>query len=182
MGILSRLFGAKKVVAAPEGDSGMVSLVVLLPEPLGLDVPALRQHLDSVFPGHFLPQTDDSFVTEGSSPAQLFVKSAVPSHSGVFFVNFIASPYTKFSEFAAHISAPPLLDLVRQHAAWLSLDLIGEIGSEDDAYRFIGKALAQLAPLGSLAIVHPEKHIIVPFAESSRDHLRADKVLRSLGM
>ena len=181
MGILSRLIGAKKDKDS-EGASGLVSLVVLLPVPLRLNVAALRQHLDSVFPGHFIPQTDDSFVMEWSNPAMLFVKSIVPSHSGVFLVSFVPGPYTKFSDFADHVSAPRLLDLVHRHNAWLSVDLISEVEPEDDPYRFIGKTLAQLAPESSLAIVYPAKYIMVPFAESSRIHLRADDVLQSLGM
>ena len=160
----------------------MVSLVILLRESVHLDMLSSREKLKSVFPGAFYPENDDSFVIEGSNPLQLFVKSVIPANSGIFLVNFVPASYTEFSGFLSHIADPGLKAWVTDHRAWLSIDRIGEIGTDDDSYRFIGKALAKLAPVDAIAVVHPERYITVAFRHETRDQLRSDDVLVCLGM
>jgi len=75
-----------------------------------------------------------------------------------------------------------LQDLVRNHKAWISVDLIAPIGATEDAYRFIGKALAKMAPEDSVALVHPQTNAMVPFDSETRSKLQSEVVLRSLGM
>jgi hypothetical protein len=115
----------------------MVSLITLLREPMTFELAYVRRALDSIFPGTFLPQNDDSFVIEGSNPLQLMVKSIVPSNSGIFFVNYVPGPYT---EFPPSLRILPILGSrrVSEHRAWLSVDRIGEIGSDGDAFRSAG--------------------------------------------
>jgi hypothetical protein len=181
MGFFARLFGRARPKALDEPATNMVSLVVLVPQPVHLDVPTVQNLLDEVFPGHFMPTTDSSFVIEGTAPAQLFVKSAVPQNSGVFFVNAVPRPYTAMAGFLTNVKDPNLRSRVQGHAAWLSLDRVGAIGSADDAYRFIGKALARLAPRDALAVVHPDSERMVRFEGSTLAHLNADNVLQALG-
>jgi hypothetical protein len=131
MGLLSRLFSSKKDQSDAQPEHNIVSLVTLLRESVTLELESMRFVLDSVFPGAFVPQNDDSFVIQGSIPLQLMVKSIVPSHSGIFFVNYVPGLYTEFSSFAAHITDPFLKSWVGEHRAWLSIDQIAEIGSEE---------------------------------------------------
>jgi hypothetical protein len=160
----------------------MVSLVVLLRQALRLDRTALQEKLDAVFPGQFVPHNENSFVVDGPDQTQLMAKSLVASHSGLFFVICRPGAYGDVSSYASHGRDPRLQDLLRQHNAWLSVDLVAPIGGTEDAYRFIGKALAKLAPDDAVALVHPQTNAMVPFYSETRAKLRSEAVLRALGM
>jgi hypothetical protein len=181
MGFFARLFGRTRPTTLDQAATNMVSLVVLVSQPVHLDVPTVQRLLDEVFPGRFVPKTDSSFVIEGTGPEQLFVKSVIPQNAGVFFVNVVPRPYTAVSGFLTKVTEPTLRSRVQGHTAWLSVDRVGAIGSVDDAYRFIGKALARLAPHDALAVVHPSSERTVPFEGSTLAQLRADNVLQALG-
>ena len=67
-------------------------------------------------------------------------------------LNNVAGPYTEFPDFDAHIPDHKLRRLAAAQEAWLSIDRIA--GSNPrDAYRFIGKALAELAPADAAVLV-----------------------------
>ena len=181
MGLFSRFFGGKR--SAPVDSSpAMVSLVVLLRQPVQLLRATIQQNLDAVFPGHFVPQNENSFVVDGPNPTRLMVKSLVPLHSGLFLVISMPGAYLDLAGFAAHNPDPQLHDLVSQHTAWLSVDRIAEIGTTEDAYRFIGKALTKLSPQDALAIVYPQRNATVPFNSETRAKLQSERVWRALGM
>jgi hypothetical protein len=181
MGLFSRLFGGKRSAPA-EASPVMVSLVALLRQAVRLDRAALEQKLDAVFPGQFVPQNENSFVVDGPDPTQFMAKSLVASHSGLFFVICRPEAYVDVSSFALNDRDPRLQDLLRQHNAWLSVDQVAPIGGTEDAYRFIGRALAKLAPDDSVALVHPQTNAMVPFDSETRAKLRSEAVLRALGM
>jgi hypothetical protein len=54
--------------------------------------------------------------------------------------------------------------------AWLGLDRVhGD--NDDEAYRFIGKVLAELAPADTAALVHPERLTTLGFDAEVRRQL-----------
>jgi len=163
-------------------DHQMTSLVALLKEPNAVNLDSTRTLLNAVFDGHFPIKSDDSFVVPGPTPAQLMIKSVVPGHTGIFFLNAVPSPYNKFSDYEDHLSSSELIALAVQSKAWLSIDTIGLIGSEEDAYRFIGKALAAVCPSSTLAVLHPTRYSMIAFTEHTPQRLKATNVLESLAL
>jgi hypothetical protein len=172
------LGNASKQAAASDSDHAdsdhmMVSLVVLYDAYIELDLDALRQALDDVFPGEFLPPREQgSFVVDGTVPGATFmIKSAVQGAAGLFMLNNVPGPYTEFSDFADYINDPALRERAEALSCWLSIDLIHEIEDIEGAYRFIGKAIARLAPADSAFLVHPETYHHLVFNEDVRGRL-----------
>lgn len=153
------------LVAPRHGDTGMVSLVVLSNIYVELTEDALRTRLDRVFPGRFLPPRDDhSFVVDNDADgAQFMIKSLVAGAAGLFMLNSVPGPYALFSDFLDHIADPALHAVAEAQECWLSVDLINSWTSEDEAWRFIGYALAELAPADAAALVHPGRSTTIAF-------------------
>jgi hypothetical protein len=166
--------------AAQEADH-MVSWVVLFDSALALDEETLRARLDEAFPGEFVAQRDQgSFVVEGPEPgAQFLIQSRVAGAAGVFMLNAVPAPYTHFSNFAAFIPDRTTRQKARAQRRWLSIDLMmkNPDAIEADAYRFIGRALAKLAPRDAAYLVHPTRQIVVAFDEDVRRRLASGEYM-----
>jgi hypothetical protein len=155
-----------------QGNRAMVSWVVLSSTHVRLNVNRLRERLDEVYPGYFLPPRErGTFVLDGTVPGQFMIQSAIPNASGMFFLQSVPGPYTDVSDFAAAIDDRA----VRRHAmaqrAWLSVDLIARHTTDEDAYRFIGRVLAKLAPADAAFLVDPEKRTTTLFDDEVRRRL-----------
>ncbi len=161
-----------------DSDHVMVSLVVLYDTYIELDLDALRQALDDVFPGEFLPPREQgSFVIDGAVPGATFmIKSAVKGAAGLFMLNNVPGPYTEFSDFA-DIADPALRDRAEQQSCWLSVDLTHPTASVEEAYCFIGKVLARIAPDDAALLVHPETLRSMVFDENVRDRLSCGELV-----
>lgn len=147
----------------------MVSWVLLYSAHSVFDVNDLRQKLDAAFPGEFLPQRDGkSFILDGPTPGQFLIQSRIVGAAGLFMVMSVAAPYTQFSDFANFIDDPALRHQAVAQRNWLSIDLIAKATNPNDAYRFIGRALARLAPADAAMLVHPTRPIVMTFDESTQ--------------
>jgi hypothetical protein len=61
---------------------------------------------------------------------------------------------------------------------WLSVDLIHNNTTEEDAYRFIAQVLAKLAPADAAFPVHPAKLITIEFDDALRRNLaKGERIL-----
>jgi len=178
MRLLRKIFGSDdKGTAKP--DRAMVSLVVLYDTYLELSLESLRQALDQEFPGEFLPPREfGNFVVDGAVPGSTFmILSAIPEASGMFMLNNVPGPYTEFSYFAEYISDDVLRERATAQNCWLSIDLINLTTSIEDAYRFIGKVLARLAPDDAAFLVHPETYCSIVFDNDVRARLAGGSCL-----
>jgi hypothetical protein len=176
MRFLEKLFRGREASAAPTDDDAedMVSLVVLSNTYVELTLDTVRQHLDSLYPGEFLPpRNEGSFVVDGAVEGATFmIKSAVPGASGIYMLHSVPGPYTEFSNFDEFITDPDLCALAQSQNCWLSVDLMMRGSApEQEAYRFIGAVLAVLAPADSAALVHPTKPLTIRFDDDVRRHL-----------
>jgi hypothetical protein len=149
----------------------MISWVVLSNTYVDLKVDSLRENLDEVYPGQFLPPRDKNFVIDGPTPGQFFIKSNIAGAAGMFMVISVPASYTEFSDFAGVIADPALLRNVKAQCCWLSVDLVHRLTTDADAYRFIEQVLAKLAPQDAAFLVHPEKRITMPFNDDIRRRL-----------
>lgn len=160
-------------VSTPHAEAHMVSWVVLSKSYVVLDADKLRAKLDEAFPGEFVPQRDQgSFVVEGPvERAQFLIQSRVANAAGTFMLNSVPGPYTEFSDFARFIKDRTIRRQARAQRSWLSIDLIAKHTTEDDAYRFIGRALAALAPRDAAYLVHPTRRVVIAFDDDIRRRL-----------
>ena len=151
----------------------MVSWDVLSKSYVELDAAKLRAKLDEVYPGEFVPQRNQgSFVVDGSVPgAQFLIQSRVANAAGTFMLNSVPGPYTAFSDFAKFIKDRTVRRQARAQRSWRSIDLIAKHTTEEDAYRFIGRALAALAPRDAAYLVHPTRRITIAFDDDVRRRL-----------
>jgi hypothetical protein len=153
------------------GRREMISWVVLSKTYVDLNVGSLREKLDEVYPGQFLPPRDKNFVIDGPTPGQFFIKSNIAGAAGMFMLISVPASYTEFSDFAEVIADPTLLSNVKAQCCWLSVDLVHRLTTDEDAYRFIEQVLAKLAPPDAAFLVHPEKRTTIPFDNDIRRRL-----------
>jgi hypothetical protein len=175
MGLLERLFGRRAEVTPPlhSRDREMISLVVLSSTYVELTQDALRESLDRIYPGHFLPLREQgTFVIDGNEPGvEFLIQSDIPDATGMFLLYSVPGPYTAVSDFAEHVADMALRRLAQAQTCWLSVDLIHRYATDEEAYRFIGSALAQLAPPDAAVLVHPSRLIAIAFNEQVRREL-----------
>jgi hypothetical protein len=157
----------------------MVSWVVLSNTHVRLNVNRLRERLDEIYPGQFLPpRARGTFVLDGAVPGQFMIQSAIPNAAGMFFLHSVPGPYTEFSDFAAAIADRALQRVAMAQRAWLSVDLIARHTSDEDAYRFIGRVLAKLAPADAAFLVDPERRTTIVFDDEVRRRLASGEMIR----
>lgn len=147
----------------------MVGWVILCREWVELAEETLRAQLDRLYPGEFLPpRRRGTFVVEGPvAGTQFLIHSAITRATGMFLLQSVPAPYTEFSPFADHIRDAALRRNAVAQQAWLAIDQIGG-SNEADAYRFLGKVLAALAPGDASVLVHPERLVSYPFDAEMR--------------
>jgi len=100
------------------------------------------------------------------------IQCTVPEASGMFMLHNVPGPYSEFSDFANHLDEP-IRKVALKQQCWMSVDVIGKYGTDEDAYRFIGRVLAQLAPADAALLLHPSKMAATVFNESIRRQLAA---------
>lgn len=146
----------------------LVSLVLLLRQPRELEEAELRQHVERAW-GIELSDADDAanFVV-GVSPS--FV---VKIQDRCFLVNAFPTPYFQDSRRAAErVQDKHLRGAIIDHAAWLSVDLLGQDEADlPEAYRWIGRLAAELADEQCLAVVSTELERISLWAPELRSRL-----------
>ena len=121
-----------------------------------LTVESLRARLDALFPGEFLPPRDrGTFVIDGPIERMQFaIHSAIKSAEGMFMLNSVPGPYSDVCDFAERIEYNELRDLALAQEAWLSVELIGQTLSVENACSFAGKVLAELAPQDTAVVLN----------------------------
>lgn len=175
MEFLKKLFAreSEPTMSLHQRGRDMVSLVVLSNSYVELTLASLRERLDRVHPGYFVPpRQQGTFVIDGNSPnVEFLIQSVIPGAAGMFFLYTVPGSYTEFSEFADHIPDDGLRELAQAQACWLSVDLIHQHTTVDDGYRFIGGALAELAPPDAAVLVHPSRLTAIRFDDRVRREL-----------
>ena len=156
----------------------MVSWVVLSNTPLELAAEQLRGTLEQLYPGKFLTGDQSNFVIEGPvEGAQFLIQSNVPGAAGLFMLQNVSGPYKDFSNFARRIADAQMRTEALSQQAWLSVDSIRISKSREDAYRFIGRVLARLAPPDAAFLVHPSRLTTIRFDDGVRRRLASGELI-----
>jgi hypothetical protein len=102
----------------------------------------------------------------------------MPGAAGMFLLNNVPGPYSKFSSFAKSIEDTSIRRRAMAQPCRLSVDLVHKNTSDADAYRFIAQVAAKLASSDAAFLVHPSKLITIPFDDEIRVRLaKGDSVL-----
>ncbi|HEX3939064.1 MAG TPA: hypothetical protein VHX43_16285 [Xanthobacteraceae bacterium] len=158
----------------------MVSWVVLTGGYVDLSLDEVRQKLDEVYPGQFLPpRQKGNFVIAGPARGQFMIFSIIPGAAGIFLLNNIPGPYTDFSDFAGAISDPSIRSGVAKQCCWLSVDLIHRTTTDEEAYRFIEQVLARVAPADAAFLVDPDKGATIAFGDKVRSRFAKGELVLS---
>jgi uncharacterized protein YegJ (DUF2314 family) len=153
------------------------ALVLFLTEPRRIDSTTIAEIATDTLGTQF--RDDDSgdqenFVT-GASP------SFVVKHGEAYFlINVFPRPYMDNPEVAANnIPELRLRKVIKEHTAWLSVDLLGEFRERDlpHHYRIIGKLIAALADDDCLAIFAPATGQIAVFDSETCEKLQGKNPL-----
>src|SRR5262249_17477661 len=149
------LFSDRAAAHGTMNEKPLIALVLLLRAPRELDSTQLAQLASAALGRSFHdddPEATDCFVT-GVNPS--FILKNGPH---TFLINNFPCPYMEDPQKVAEsIAELRLRKAVREHSAWLSVDLLGDWKSEEilDIYQSIGKLTAALAEEDCLAIFAP---------------------------
>jgi hypothetical protein len=152
----------------------MVSLVVLSSTPLDLTLESLRQSLDSLYAGEYLPPREEgNFAIDGAvEGVQFMIHCVLPDVAGFYQLNNVPGPYTEFSDFARRMPDAALRQVATAQTCWLSVDRVhGYDSSEEGVYRFIGRLLAMLSPPDAAILLHPSRYTAAAFTDEIRRRL-----------
>jgi hypothetical protein len=86
-------------------------------------------------------------------------------------LNSIRGPYSDVSDFAAAIADRSLRREAESQGCWLSVDLVHRHTTDEDAYRFVGRVLAKLAPADAAFLVNPATRTTIAFDDDIRRRL-----------
>lgn len=125
----------------------IISIVFFLKERRTIDLSIIENACDSAFRNKFLPKNETNFVVDGSKETErtdeidkILIKSVIPENSGLFLITIGNGKYSQTPP-GKIILDNTLIDNTGniEHNQFICFDLIGEIGSKADAFRFIGK-------------------------------------------
>lgn len=166
-------------------DAPLISLVLLLRDSRFMDVHTLAEQVSKAW-GIPVETAKERDVTEDENVAdKTYVVGTTPifmiGHQGGFYlVNNFNQPYFDEPDKAAEeCSELRLQKIIREHAAWLSVDLLraGRLPDRSTAYRQIARLVAELAGEDCLAVYCPENGHLNLFDNSLIDELRSEDPL-----
>lgn len=175
----------EKSVGDKEGDppKPLTSFVLLLDGPRSLTAAQLAPIVSRAWGGTY-QSTDD---VEKDKEGQRWVGGKSPifvmkSDEAIFMLHNFPSPYSANSEeMAATVPDLRLRHAIREHRAWLAVDLLHPFDgarSPNSFYPAIARLIAELAGDDCLAVFHPESNRINAWDETLKAALRGPDPLR----
>lgn len=168
----------------------LISLVLLRTTQRYLEPIILAQALSDAWGLHLKGHTDDEGVDDDAD-SDGFVTAAGPvsivcvrKPSAAFFMihNHEGCYFNDAEGLAAKVPNLRFADIIRNHHAWLSVDLLDKASSPetiDQAYRLIGKAISALADDATLALFCPQHSFFNLWSEALEAQLCGPEPLRA---
>jgi uncharacterized protein YegJ (DUF2314 family) len=151
----------------------LISLVLLLKQPRPVDYSALMRLVRHAWGTGSAASQPVGWTILGAAPS-FVVKAGGRS----YLVNSFALPYFPDpQQAAAEVGELRLKKIVSEHRGWISVDLLNGEGDRDEAYRWIGKLIAELAGKDCLAIYAPALSRLNVYDSRMRPVLRGDRPL-----
>lgn len=169
-------------------DDPPASIVLLLKRPKPLNVQFLAGVLSQAAERPVRPLEIDSNPASGLDETFMDMVTGKTPHfmarigDTTYVIHSLAHPYMDNSVDASE--AFPELRLrkaIRDHQAWLSMDVIPPEAASPEAYRIAARVLAKLADEACLALFHPPLNRFVPFSlDETPDLLSADDPIQAV--
>lgn len=176
--------------SAPEPEEEpLISLVLLLADPLELDDEGLARKVEKAFDLTLDPEDEDAdaFVLSKALPPHVEKAASflVKLPERAFLVHAHARPYVKDpEEFARSIADGRLRKVMARHRAWLAVDLLGEPpGPEDNAraYAAMGRLTAEFSHPTVLGIYSTQYERLNEWEPGIAEKLRGENPLEIFG-
>lgn len=169
-----------------EDSKPIISLVHLRRQQRYLEAQVLANALSEawglrIVTGEGAEDGSDGFVV-GDNPI-FFVWVQRPAFAMFMVHNRDAGYFEDPEETASHVPNLRFAEIIREHSAWLALDLMQVKKTEidhDEAYRLIGKAISALADDDVLAILCPQHHYFNLWSPELEKALCSDTPLDAL--
>jgi len=180
---------------ADEDDEPFLSLVLLCQEPVYLEPAILAGMASRAWDAEIEVGTEDDDEEEdndGDSEEGMgsFLVGESPhffcSHWPAFIAihNFDEPYFDDAEEVAQAVGEMRVRQAIKEHRAWVSVDLLHwfgeEEGNEEQAYRMIARLLAELADDNCLAVIDPAEGRVFAYDPETEAKLRSDNPLEGL--
>jgi len=149
-----------------------VALVLFLAQPRILSAQHLANFASQALGERFSSSDDENCDHSVAGELPTFI---LKQGERAFMVSCFGTPYMDHPDKAARaINELRLRKVVREHSAWLSVDLLGTCAPEErsEVYRTIGKLIAALADDDCLAVFAPATSQLIVFNSEMREQLR----------
>lgn len=180
-----------------DDDGPMLSLVLLLSEPKYMETPILARLASHAWQRDIRAASKDDDTdgdheddgdgwVVGTAETPVYMMMCTVEDDALFFIvhNF-PMPYVEDPDAVAdEIDENRRARALREHKAWLSVDLMRhpESWGADEAYRWIGKLLADLIDETALAVLCPQTGAIAPVDEGMAERLRGENPLEEFAV
>jgi uncharacterized protein YegJ (DUF2314 family) len=163
----------------------LISLVLLLSGPRKMTAYSLAQQVSEAWGVPVETAKEKDPQPDETAAAKTYVVGETPifmiSHEGGFFLvnNFHRSYFDNPEKASEDCPELRLRNVIKEHQAWLSVDLLrmGELPDQAAAYRLIARLVAELAGDDCLAVFCPENGHLNLFDTSLIAGLRGDNPL-----
>lgn len=160
---------------------GPIAFVWLLREPRTLDAATVRRVVEQTLDVEIPPEPgEDAARFVMGEPPSMMVK--VDEH--LLLVNCVPAPYIDRPEKAAEaVGELRLKKVIREHQAWMSVDLFGEYEGEAlaEGHRIIARLAAAFADDSCMALYQSRSGRLIPYAPELLEALRSPDPLAALG-
>jgi len=162
------------------------SIVVLLQKPRPLNVQVLAQLLSQASGRSVRAIGTDDPPDRSNRPVGDMVAGASPHFIAnvggtSFVIHNLSSPYVEDPIAASEtISDLRLRKAMREHKAWISMDVLKNREATSAAYRVVARVMANFAGPDCLALYHPPLNRLVPCTEETVERLKSDDPIKAV--
>ncbi len=163
------------------------SIVILLQKPRPLNAQILAQLMTKVMGQDVRAVVGDDPRDNPNEPVgKWWVTGASPHflaylHPTSFIIHNFARPYWDDpAEASESIQELRLRKAVKDHTAWISMDVLKNEGATPAAYRVVARVMANFAGPDCLALYHPPLNRLVPCTEETVEKLKSDDPIKAV--
>ncbi|MCH5376934.1 MAG: DUF2314 domain-containing protein, partial [Planctomycetes bacterium] len=181
-----------RIETPADEERSFMSLVLLFREPVFLEPRMLAELASRAWDARVEVATEeDADEQVGAKDARSLIIGRSPQfacshYPGLFAIQNVGQPYFDDTQAVAEsVREMRVRQAIELHRAWVSVDVVQWFGDNDEkgkeqAYRMIGRLLAELADENCLAVVEPFEARVFAWDPTTEDKLRSENPLEAL--